>query len=114
MGRKIKALQGTGGPLGQEHWRVWQQKPGATHWARGACAERWGVAGTSEAAASREWQGAWQVLVLHVGREGSWLSSPEEIERSLWKTYYMVLEKTLESPLDCKEIKSDNPRRNQP
>ena len=25
----------------------------------------------------------------------------------------MVLEKTLESPLDCKEIKSANPKRNQ-
>ena len=26
----------------------------------------------------------------------------------------MVLEKTLESPLDCKEIKPVNPKRNQP
>ena len=26
----------------------------------------------------------------------------------------MVLEKTLESPVDCKEIKSVNPKRNQP
>ena len=26
----------------------------------------------------------------------------------------MVLEKTLESPLDCKEVKSINPKRNQP
>ena len=26
----------------------------------------------------------------------------------------IVLEKTLESPLDCKEIKSDNSKRNEP
>ena len=27
---------------------------------------------------------------------------------------FVVLEKTLESPLDCKEIKPVNPKRNQP
>ena len=32
---------------------------------------------------------------------------------TLW-THYTVLEKTLESPLDCKEIKSVNPKENHP
>ena len=31
-----------------------------------------------------------------------------------WCFQTLVLEKTLESPLDCKEIKSVNPKRNQP
>ena len=31
-----------------------------------------------------------------------------------WCFWTMVLEKTLESPLDCKEIKPVNPKRNQP
>ena len=31
-----------------------------------------------------------------------------------WCFWTVVLEKTLESPLDCKEIKSVNPKRNQP
>ena len=31
-----------------------------------------------------------------------------------WRFWTVVLEKTLESPLDCKEIKPVNPKRNQP
>ena len=31
-----------------------------------------------------------------------------------WSLKILVLEKTLESPLDCKEIKPDNPKENQP
>ena len=31
-----------------------------------------------------------------------------------WYFWIVVLEKTLESPLDCKEMKSVNPKRNQP
>ena len=37
----------------------------------------------------------------------------ERLSFSLFSMFYMVLEKTLESPLDSKEIKPDNPKGNQ-
>ena len=43
-------------------------------------------------------------------RKEDWAEHP----RKNWCFQTVVLEKTLESPLDCKEIKSVNPERNQP
>ena len=41
------------------------------------------------------------------------LDYKENWEPKNWCLWTVVLEKTLESPLDCKEIKSDNPTENQ-
>ena len=37
-----------------------------------------------------------------------------KIKRGMWGLWIVVLEKTLESPLDCKEFKPVNPKGNQP
>ena len=42
------------------------------------------------------------------------LDHKEDWESKNWCFWMVVLEKTLESPLDCKEIKSVNPKGNQP
>ena len=50
-------------------------------------------------------------LVVMYGYE-SWTIKKVECIELMLQT--MVLEKTLESPLDCKEIKTVNPKENQP
>ena len=44
----------------------------------------------------------------------SWTIYKESWAQKKWCFWTVVLEKTLESPLDCKEIKSVNPKGNQP
>ena len=49
------------------------------------------------------------------GHVWTWkLHHKEGWEPKNWCFWIVVLEKTLESPLDCKEIKAVNPKRNQP
>ena len=43
----------------------------------------------------------------------SWTMKKAELSKN-WCFYIVVLEKTLENPLDCKAIKSANPKGNQP
>ena len=53
---------------------------------------------------------AWSGIRQFYGCE-SWTIKKAELKN--WCFWTMVLEKTLESPLDCKEIKPVNPKRNQ-
>ena len=57
---------------------------------------------------SQEYQDncCWRAFYVLLGLEKSWV-----LEN--WCFWTVVLEKTLESPLDCKEIKAVNPKRNQ-
>ena len=41
------------------------------------------------------------------------LDHKEDWELKNWRFWNVVLEKTIESPLDCKDIKPINPKRNQ-
>ena len=51
--------------------------------------------------------------VVMYGRE-SWIIKEAECQRINAFENVVVLEKTLDSPLDCKEIKLVNPKGNQP
>ena len=52
------------------------------------------------------------VFPVVIYRYESWTIKKAENQRT--DAFELVLEKTLESPLDCKEIKSVNPKGNQP
>ena len=52
------------------------------------------------------------VFLVVIYRCESWTVKKAECQRI--DTFKVVLEKTLESPLDCKEIKPVNPKGNQP
>ena len=56
-----------------------------------------------------------KAMVFYSGHVWMWeLDSNESWVPMNWCFWTVVLEKTLESPLDCKEIKPVNPKRNQP
>ena len=56
-----------------------------------------------------------KAMVFPVVMYGCWeLDYKESWAPTNWCFWTVVLEKTLESPLDCKEIKSVNPKRNRP
>ena len=61
-------------------------------------------------------RGAWPAIVHRVAKSQRWL---EQLSMHVWAPknwcfQIVMLEKTLESPLDSKETKSVNPKRNQP
>ena len=78
---------------------------------------RWlnGIRDSMDMSLSKLWEivedrGAW-CATLH-GVTKSWTIKKVEHKKLYFRI--VVLEKALESPLDCKEIKPDNPRGNQP
>ena len=78
--------------------------------------EAW-CAAVHEVAKSQTWLSDWTELMSCVYCSHVWiweLDHKEGWAPKKWCFWTVVLEKTLESPLDCTEIKPVNPKRNQP